>query len=117
MHRLADDNEDNAPFQIDYLDLGVQAKQLQRVPAAYQCPLFVGETLSSGYKLRDPSEDLSEASLVGEESILDFSDVSLALDETASKSLEVTLARKDNHPRAPDQAEDSSSPIRLVFEK
>ena len=28
MHRLADDNEDNAPFQIDYLDLGVQAKQL-----------------------------------------------------------------------------------------
>ena len=30
MHRLADDNEDNAPFQIDYLDLGVQAKQLHR---------------------------------------------------------------------------------------
>ena len=49
MHRLADDNEDNAPFQIDYLDLGVQAKQLQHVPAAYQCPLLVGETLSSDY--------------------------------------------------------------------
>ena len=56
MHRLADDNEDNAPFQIDYLDLGVQAKQLQRVPASYQCPLLAGETLSSGYKLRDASE-------------------------------------------------------------
>ena len=56
MHRLADDNEDNAPFQIDYLDLGVQAKQLQRVPAAYQSPLLAGETLSSGYKLRDASE-------------------------------------------------------------
>ena len=51
MHRLADDNEDNAPFQIDYLDLGVQAKQLQRVLAAYQCPLLTGETPSSGYKL------------------------------------------------------------------
>ena len=49
MHRLADDNEDNAPFQIDYLDLGVQAKQLQRVLAAYQCPLLTGETLSSGF--------------------------------------------------------------------
>ena len=31
MHRLPDDNEDYAPFQIDYLDLGVQAKQLQRI--------------------------------------------------------------------------------------
>ena len=30
MHRLADDNEDNAPFQINYLDLGVQAKQFHR---------------------------------------------------------------------------------------
>ena len=53
MHRLPDDNEDNAPFQID---LGVQGKQLQRVPAAYQCPLLAGETLSSGYKLQDASE-------------------------------------------------------------
>ena len=41
MHRLADDNEDNAPFQIDYLDLGVQAKQLQRILAAYQCLSFI----------------------------------------------------------------------------
>ena len=55
LQRLAD-NEDNAPFQIDYLDLGVQAKQLQCIPAAYQCPLLAGETLSSGYKLRDASE-------------------------------------------------------------
>ena len=30
LHRLADDNEDNAPFQID--PLGVQAKQLHHVP-------------------------------------------------------------------------------------
>ena len=42
---------------------------------------------------------------------LDLSDVPLAGEDTASKSLEVTLARKDNCPRAPDQAEDSSSPI------
>ena len=54
MHRLADHNEDYAPFQIDWV--GVQAKQLQRVPAAYQSPLLAGETLSSGYKLRDASE-------------------------------------------------------------
>ena len=74
MHRLADDNEDNAPFQIDYLDLGVQAKQLQRIPAAYQSPLLAGETLSplatSSKTLSSFIQGLSEATLVGEESIL-----------------------------------------------
>ena len=43
LHRLAD-NEDNAPFQIDYLDLGIQAKQIHRLP---EPP--VDENLSSGY--------------------------------------------------------------------
>ena len=42
---------------------------------------------------------------------MDLSDVPSTGEDTASKSLEVTLARKDNRPRAPDQAEDSSSPI------
>ena len=50
MHRLADDNEDNTPFQIDYLDLGVQAKQIHRTEPPVDENLFSGtnsETLLS----------------------------------------------------------------------
>ena len=36
MHRLADHNEDYAPFQIDWV--GVQAKQLQREGSLCGCP-------------------------------------------------------------------------------
>ena len=98
MHRLADDNEDNAPFQID--PLGVQAKQLHRTEPPVDENLFSGtnsETLPS--------------------SALDFIDVPLAFEESAFKLLDVTLAREDDRPRVPDHTEDSSSPIRLVFEK
>ena len=49
MHRLPDDNEDNAPFQIN---LGVQGKQLYRLPE----PLLVGDHLSKG--ILDCSETL-----------------------------------------------------------
>ena len=53
MHRLADDNEDNAPFQIDYLDLGVQAKQLHRTePPVDWRALSLGDCIL----LRDTSE-------------------------------------------------------------
>ena len=56
MHRLADDNEDNAPFQINYLDLGYKPNSYSAY-AAYQRPLFDWRyPLSSGYKLRDSSE-------------------------------------------------------------
>ena len=50
MHRLADHNEDYAPFQIYWV--GVQAKQLQREGSLCGCPepLGIGETLSLGYK-------------------------------------------------------------------
>ena len=50
MHRLADDNKDNAPFQINYLDLGVQAKQLHHTEPPVDENLFSGtnsETLPS----------------------------------------------------------------------
>ena len=56
MHRLTDDNEHNAPFQIDYLDLGYEPNSYS-VYAAYQSPL--GDRrypFSSGYKLRVSSE-------------------------------------------------------------
>ena len=46
---------------------------------------------------------------------LDFSDVPLAGEETASELLDVTLAREDDRPRVPDQAEDSRLPIRLLL--
>ena len=65
MHRLADNNVDNAPFQID--PLGVQAKQLHRVPVPP-----VDENLFSGTN----SETLLS-------SAQDFTDVTLALEETA----------------------------------
>ena len=37
LHRLADDNEDNAPFQINYLDLGYEPNSYSAY-AAYQSP-------------------------------------------------------------------------------
>ena len=113
MHRLADHNEDYAPFQIDWV--GVQAKQLQREgnrlpepPVGWRNPLLWLQaprpfrasprtSLKSHWPSRSPPPDLSDVPLAGK--------------DTASKSLEVTLAQKDNRPRAPDQAEDSSSPI------
>ena len=62
MHRLADnlwltdDNEDNAPFQIIYLDLGYMPNSYSAY-AAYQSPLFDWRyPLSSGYKLQGSSE-------------------------------------------------------------
>ena len=64
MHRLPDDNEDNAPFQID--PLGVQAKQLHHIKPPVDENLFSGtnsETLPS--------------------SALDFTDVTLAREEAA----------------------------------
>ena len=48
MHRLPDDNVDNAPFQID--PLGVQGKQLHRIKPPVDENLFSGpktETLLS----------------------------------------------------------------------
>ena len=45
MHRLADDNEDNAPFQINYLDLGYEPNSYSAY-AAYQSPLLAGDTPS-----------------------------------------------------------------------
>ena len=66
MHRLADDNEDNAPFQID--PLGVQAKQLHRVPVPP-----VDENLFSGTNsetLPSSAQDLSGVTLAGKESAL-----------------------------------------------
>ena len=70
MHRLADDNEDNAPFQIY---LGVQGKQLYRLPE----PLLVGEPSLQGYlKLLRGSSELHRAYLrpivLGKGSISDF---------------------------------------------
>ena len=53
--------------------------------------------------------------MVGEESIFDFSDVPLALDESAFESLDVTFAQEDDRPRVSDQAEASRLPIRLLF--
>ena len=40
MHRLADDNEDNTPFQIN--PLGVQAEQLHRIKPPVDENLFSG---------------------------------------------------------------------------
>ena len=79
MHRLADDNEDNAPFQID--PLGVQAKQLHRVPVPP-----VDENLFSGTNsetLPSSAQDLFEVTLAGKDSAFDFTDVPLALEESA----------------------------------
>ena len=61
MHRLAD-NEDYAPFQIDWV--GVQAKQLQCEGSLCGClpePLVIGDTLSPlGYKFRGSPEPLQD---------------------------------------------------------
>ena len=67
--------------------------------------------------LPSSAQDLSGVTLAGEESAFDFTDVPLAFDESAFKLLDVTLAQEDDRPRVPDHTEDSSSPIRLVFEK
>ena len=46
---------------------------------------------------------------------MDLSDVPLAGEETASGLLDVTLAREDDRPRVPDQAEASRLPICLLL--
>ena len=48
---------------------------------------------------------------------LDFSDVTLAFEESAFELLDVTLAREDDRTGVPDHTEDTSLPIRLIFEK
>ena len=88
---MPDDNEDNAPFQID---LGVQGKQLYHLPE----PLLVGDHLSKG--ILNCSETL--LGIVG-----DLFEVSLALEETASGLFDITLAQEEDCPRVPDQAEAS----------
>ena len=65
MHRLADDNEDNAPFQIN--PLGVLAERL------YCTELAVDENLFSGTNsetLPSPALGFSDVTLAGEESAL-----------------------------------------------
>ena len=91
MHRLADNNEDNAPFQIN--PLGVQAKQLHHIKPPVDENLFSGpnsETLLSS------AQDFFEVTLAGEESAFHFIDVPLAFEESASKLLDVTLAQEDD---------------------
>ena len=66
LHRLPDDNEDNAPFQID--PLGVQGKQLHRVPVPP-----VDENLFSGTNsetLPSSAQDIIGVTLAREESAL-----------------------------------------------
>ena len=66
MHRLPDDKEDSAPFQID--PLGAQGKQLHRIPVPP-----VDENLFSGTNsetLPSSAQDLSGVTLAGEESAL-----------------------------------------------
>ena len=41
--------------------------------------------------------------------------MTLALEESASELLDVTLAREDNRPRVPDHTEATSLPIRLLL--
>ena len=56
LHWPTDDNQDNAPFQINNLDLGYMPNSYSMY-AAYQSPL--GDRrypFSSGYKLRVSSE-------------------------------------------------------------
>ena len=78
LHRLPDDNVDNAPFQID--PMGVQGEQLHGVPVPP-----VDENLFSGTN----SETLPS-------SAQDLSDVTLAYEESAFEFIDVTLARKDS---------------------
>ena len=78
MHRLPEDNEDNAPFQMDWV--AVQGKQLYRLPE----PLLVGDYLSKG--ILNCSETL--LGILG-----DLFEVSLALEEIASGLFDITLGR------------------------
>ena len=115
MHRLPDDNEDNAPFP-DLPGGPSKGKQLYRLPE----PLLVGEPSLQGYLrlLRDSSErhqGLSEAILIGEESISDFSHVPPVFDESTFESLDVTIAREKHRPRVPDPAEASRFSICLLL--
>ena len=41
MHRLADDNEDNAPFQIDYLDLGYEPNSYSTYQPLTRAPCWL----------------------------------------------------------------------------
>ena len=89
---MAVDNEDNAPFQIN--PLGVQAKQLHRVPVPpVDKNLFSG---TNSETLLSSALDFIEVTLAGEESALHFIDVPLAFEESASKLLDVTLAQEDD---------------------
>ena len=77
LHRLPDDNEDNAPFQID--PLGVQGKQLHRVPVPP-----VDKNLFSGTNSETPqAPPRTYLRLHWLDSGFDFTDVPLALEESA----------------------------------
>ena len=108
MHRLADDNEDNAPFQINYLDLGFEPNSysayqpLTRAPCWLEIPPLLW--LLAPRPFRASPKTYLKSHWPSRRPPLVSSDVPLAGDDTASKSLEVTLARKDNHPRALNQA-------------
>ena len=101
LHRLPDDNEDNAPFQID---LGVQGKQLQRVhclpvpPVGWRNPLL---WLLAPRRFRASPKTYLKSHWPSRSPPLDLFDV--------------PLAQEDDHPRVPDQAEDSRLPIRLLL--
>ena len=94
MHRLADHNEDYAPFQIDWV--GVQAKQLQREGSLCGCPEPPGNW-------RDP--------LLGLQVLRRFRASSgplegiVALHESTFES-QGDIARKNHRLGVPDQAED-----------
>ena len=107
MHRLADHNEDYAPFQIDWV--GVQAKQLQREGSLCGCPEPPGNWRNPLLWLQVPRRFWVFQGI--------FEGI-LALHESTFESLGVTFAQKNHRLRDPDQAEEEpSSYIHLLFEK
>ena len=65
LHRLPDDNEDNAPFQID--PLGVQVKQLHCTEPPVDKNLFTG---LNSEMLPSSAQDFTGVTLVRKESAL-----------------------------------------------
>ena len=77
-----------------------------RCITTYQCPLLVGDRLSKEFLVHF-------GTLLG--IVGDLFEVSLALEKTASRLLDITLAWKDYCPRVPDRAEATRLPIYLLF--
>ena len=94
---------------------GVQGEQLHRIepPAGWRTSSPGSPTAPR--RFRAPPRTSLKSHWPARSPPLDFSDVPLAGEETASKLLDVTLAREDDRPRVPDQAEDSRSPIHLLL--